>query len=495
MKLSELLNNVKTIHVTGNAEVVEINSITSDSRNVKSNSLFIAVIGFRTDGHRFILDAINKGASAIVLEDNFAVPEQIFNKAGLVKILVKDSRKALSEFSNEFYKKPSEKLTVIGVTGTKGKTTTAYYLKSILEQSGDRCGLIGTIANYAGNIELKSRLTTPEANEINEMMIQMIDAKSKYCVMEVSSHSLFLKRVADINFNSAIFTNIASDHLDFHKTFENYRDAKKLLFAQLNSDATAVYNIDDPNAAAIINNTKAKTFSFGKNLNAYYKLQNIHYDFSGTKFEILYKQRVYNLETKLIGLFNAYNAAAAFASATSLGIDLQQVIEGIKSTPQVPGRFELIKKGEKKVIIDYAHNASSLEQVLKSIHHINKEGRSIHTVFGCGGDRDKTKRPVMGKIADDLSDVIYVTSDNPRTEDPNVIIDDIVKGINRKNYHRIENRELAIKSAIENSEDNAVILIAGKGHENYQEINGVRNYFSDKEIALKYLSLAAKENQ
>lgn len=487
MKLSEVLNNVHVIQVSGNAESVEVKDVTIDSRTVKDNSIFVAIKGYKTDGHRFILDSINKGASAIVLEDNYAVPDQVFDKAGLVKILVQNSRKALSEISNELYGKPSQKLKVIGITGTKGKTTTAFYLKSILEAGGEDCGLIGTIANYVGSKELKARLTTPEANEINQMMLEMVKAKAKYCVMEVSSHSLYLNRVADIDFDSAIFTNIASDHLDFHKTFENYRDAKKILFEQLKPEATAVYNIDDENATAVINGTKAKTFSFGTNLNSYYKIDQIQYDFTGTRFNITYKGNKYEVETKLLGLFNVYNATAAFASATSMGIEVEQSLFGIKDTPSVPGRFELIQKGEKKVIIDYAHNASSLESVLKSIQHINKDGRSIHTVFGCGGDRDKTKRPVMGKIADELSDVIYVTSDNPRTEDPSKIIDDIVKGIKRSDYHRIENREEAIKTAIENSEDNAVVLIAGKGHETYQEINGVRNYFSDKETALKYL--------
>lgn len=488
MKLSELLNKVHAIQVTGNAELIEVKDVTIDSRTVKGNSIFVAIKGYKTDGHRFILDSINKGASAIVLEDNYAIPDQIFDKSGLVKILVENSRKALSEISNEFYVRPSEKLKVIGITGTKGKTTTAFYLKSILEANGEKCGLIGTINNYAGDKEVKARLTTPEANEINQMMQDMINADSRYCVMEVSSHSLLLDRVSDIDFDSAIFTNIASDHLDFHKTFENYRDAKKILFEHLKPEATALYNIDDENATKVINGTKAKSFSYGTNLNAYYKLKNIQYDFSGTNFDLFYKERKYSLETRLIGLFNAYNATAAFAAATSLGIPINQAIEGIANTPQVPGRFELIKIENKKVIIDYAHNASSLEQVLKSIHHINKDGCSIHTVFGCGGDRDRTKRPVMGKIADELSDVIYVTSDNPRTEDPSKIMDDVVKGINRKDYHRIENREEAIKTAIENSEENAVVLIAGKGHENYQEINGIRKFFSDKETAIKYLS-------
>lgn len=488
MKVSELLNNISVLQVTGNAEEAEIENITLDSRQAGKKTLFFAIKGYKTDGHKFIPDAVNAGAPAVVLDNNDAVPEQLFDQSRCVKILVKDSRLALSKVSNVFYDGVSKKLKVYGITGTKGKSTTAFYLKSILEENKNKCGLIGTITNYIGQKEIKSRLTTPEANEINKMMKEMLDTGCTHCVMEVSSHSLFLSRVADIDFDAAIFTNIASDHLDFHKTFEHYRDSKKILFDQLKDDAVVICNTDDENSVYMLKDSKARKFSFGANENADFKLSNVDYDFKGTTFTITYKGEQYNLQTRLIGDFNAYNAGFAFATALIENVESETAIKGIKNTPQVPGRFELMEKGGKKIIIDYSHNASSLEQALKVLNYINKEKLPVHTVFGCGGDRDKTKRPVMGSIADKLSDVIYVTSDNPRTEDPGKIIDDIVKGIKRSDYHRIENREQAIKSAIENSEDNAVVFIAGKGHETYQEVNGVRSFFSDKETALKYLN-------
>lgn len=488
MKLPQLLNDVKTLQVTGNAEEVEINKLIINSQEAELNSIFFAIKGYKTDGHKFILDAINKGASAIVLDNNDAVPPEIFDKSNVVKIVVENSRKALSKFANVLYDKPSQNLNVYGITGTKGKSTTAFYLKSIIEAGGDICGLIGTISNYIGTEEWKSRLTTPEANEINQMFDAMLKKGIKNSVMEVSSHSLYLHRVDDIDFDSVIFTNIASDHLDFHKTFENYFAAKKMLFDNLNLEAKAIYNIDDPNGQKIVNDVKTKKYSFGVDETADFRVEGIEYDFEGTRFTITHNKQSFQVNTKLIGLFNAYNSTAALAAAMTKGIPLEQTLEGIKNTPQVPGRFELIEHDDKKIIVDYAHNASSLDQVLKSIKHINQEKRPVHTVFGCGGDRDKTKRPVMGKIADELSTVIYVTSDNPRTENPSSIIDDIVTGIKRSDYRRIDDREEAIKTAIQNSEDNAIVLIAGKGHETYQEINGVRSFFSDRETIKKYLN-------
>lgn len=488
MKLSTLLNNVNTLQVTGNAENFEIEKLTINSLEVEKNSLFFAIKGYKTDGHKFILDAINKGAVAVVLDDPDSVPPQIFDQHEVVKIVVENSRKALSEFANEFFDAPSRRMKLFGITGTKGKSTTTFYLKSILEAGGEEAGLIGTIANYIGKEESKAKLTTPEAHEINAMLKRMSDTGIKSCVMEVSSHSLCLDRVAYLDFDAAIFTNIASDHLDFHKTFEHYRDAKKILFTRLKAGANVIYNIDDPNGEKLVSQTSGKKISFGVDETADFRIEGIEYDFRGTRFSVMNNKSNYQVDTKLIGLFNSYNATAALAAAISMGISFEQALTGIKNTPQVPGRFELIEHGDKKIIIDYAHNASSLEQVLKSIHHINKEGRPVHTMFGCGGDRDKTKRPIMGKIADELSDVIYVTSDNPRTEDPALIIDDVVKGIKRKNYLRIDDRADAIQAVIEKSEPNAIVLIAGKGHETYQEVNGVRSFFSDREQILKHLN-------
>jgi len=488
MNLASILNNVSVIHVTGKAEQKEIELITSSSANVKSNSLFVAVKGFKTDGHKYIQDAINKGASAIVLEDNSILPDEYFVSTGIVKILVADSRKALAEISNSFYGDPSKKIKLVAVTGTKGKTTTTYYIKNIFDNAGYKSGLIGTNKNIVGDKIYTTKLTTPESNVINELMNEMVKEGCEYCVMEVSSHSLDLKRVYGLDFDAAVFTNITSDHLDYHVNFENYLSAKKILFDELKKDAAAIVNKDDRNWKELIKNTKANIKGYAFENDAEIKIKNIEYDLSGTSFEIEYVNKSYSINTKLIGMFNAYNATAAFGACVKLGIDENVVIEGIKNTPQVPGRFEVVGNGNKKVIVDYSHTADSLEKALHAVHHIVKNERPIYTVFGCGGDRDKTKRPVMGKIANELSDKVIITSDNPRTENPLLIIEDILKGVNGNKHIVQPDREEAIKTAIQNSEDNAVILIAGKGHEDYQEINGVRTHFSDKEVAEKYLN-------
>jgi len=487
MELSNLLNSVNAIQVVGEVERKDINSIVYDSRKVKKNSLFVAITGYSTDGHKFISDSINKGASAVVLEQNNFVPDDFFHHRNVTKILVKDSRKALAELSNSFYKEPSENLILSGITGTKGKTTTSYFIKNICEAAGYKTGLVGTIANYIADKQIYTALTTPESSDLNELFSEMIKENCTHCVMEVSSHSLVLKRVSNIKFKTAIFTNITSDHMDFHNTFNEYFKAKKILFDSLDEGAICIYNYDDAYSKQIISDTKAKCFSYGKNENADFLLKDITYSLEGTYFTIFYKGEEFNLRTSLVGEFNAYNAVAAFANSISLGIDLKVVMKGIESTPQVPGRFETIHSQNKTIIIDYSHTADSLEKTLLAIRNIAKNQEPVYTVFGCGGNRDKTKRPIMGKIASDLSVKAFVTSDNPRFEEPMTIINEILTGIEKKNYEVIENRELAIKTAIQSSEDNAVILIAGKGHENYQEIKGVRNHFSDKEIAEKYL--------
>ncbi|MCX6174012.1 MAG: UDP-N-acetylmuramoyl-L-alanyl-D-glutamate--2,6-diaminopimelate ligase [Ignavibacteriales bacterium] len=488
MKLSDLLNKVKTIQVAGNAELKEITEITIDSRTSSNNSLFFAIEGFKTDGHNFINDVINKGVAAVVLQNPKAIPDQIFSHSGCIKIVVKDSRKSLAEFSNVFYGEPSKKLNLIGITGTKGKTTTAFFLKNIFEQTGFKTGLIGTIANYIGKNEVKTLLTTPQSHEINSLLAQMVNENCSQCVMEVSSHALRLNRVDYLNFRTGIFTNITSDHMDYHKTFEHYLESKKILFDMISSTGKIIYNIDDNSSTKLIKDSSAQKFSFGISETASCRIKNIMYSLEGTNFDLSWKGKEYHLSTSLVGHFNAFNAASAFETAVVSGIDYQIAIEGIKNTPQVPGRFEVISKKNKKVIVDYSHTSDSLMQALTAVRYIVKEERPVYTVFGCGGDRDRTKRPIMGDIAASMSDRIYVTSDNPRTEDPFFIIDEILKGIKSNNYRVIENREEAIRSAIFESEDNAIILIAGKGHESYQEINGVRKHFSDKELAQKYLT-------
>jgi UDP-N-acetylmuramoyl-L-alanyl-D-glutamate--2,6-diaminopimelate ligase len=486
MELTQLLNSVNVIQVIGEVQRKDVSSIEYDSRKVKRNSVFVAIKGFNVDGHKFILDAINSGAIAIVVEDD-SIPDEIFRHRKTAKILVKSSRAALSEISNSFFKEPSKKLKLIGITGTNGKTTTSFYIKNILEVSGNKTGLIGTIANFIGNEKTVSSLTTPEANDLNELLLKMVSEGNQFGVMEVSSHSLYLKRVNLLQFQAAVFTNITSDHLDFHKSFENYLEAKKILFDSLSSDAIAVYNSDDPNSIAVIKNSRAKQYSYGTASGSDFFLKDIQYDLSGTRFIVQYKSKEYYASTSLVGDFNAYNAAAAFAVTVLLGINEDEAINGIKNTPQVPGRFEVIGSGNKKAIIDYSHTADSLDKALTALNRIVKDENPIYTVFGCGGNRDKSKRPIMGEIASRLSKHVIITSDNPRFENPFEIIDHIRLGISKNNYEIIENREEAIKSAILNSEGNAVIMIAGKGHENYQEINGERNHFSDKEIAKKYL--------
>jgi UDP-N-acetylmuramoyl-L-alanyl-D-glutamate--2,6-diaminopimelate ligase len=489
MELTELINSVHVIQVVGNVQRKDVTGIFYDSRKVVNGSVFVAVKGFNVDGHRFITDALNKGALAVVLEDNDAVPDEIFIHTESAKILVKDTRQALAELSKGFYKNISEKIKLIGITGTKGKTTTSYIIKSILETAGNKTGLIGTISNYIGDKQIESSLTTPESNDLNELLLEMYNNGCNYVVMEVSSHALALKRVFGLNFSAAVFTNISSDHLDFHQNFENYLSAKKILFDNLSLSAFGVYNVDDKSSPRIIENRVAPLYSLGKLPGADFNIDNISYDLEGTYFTIKTNKQGYAVSSSLVGEFNAYNAAFAFAVTTLLGIDPETAVQGIKNTPQVPGRFELTAKGEKKIIIDYSHNADSLEKTLLAIGNIVSGKHPVYTVFGCGGNRDKTKRPVMGKIASELSRKVFITSDNPRNEDPMDIIKDIEAGIDKKNYEIIEDREEAIKTAIKQTESDAVILVAGKGHETYQEIKGVRRHFSDREIAEKYLNV------
>jgi len=488
MELTQLLNSVHAIKVTGEVQRKDVADIVYDSRKVQKNSVFVAVKGYKSDGHKFLQDAINKGAVAVVVEDNDSIPDDLIHHAQISKILVSNSRKALAELSKGFFNDPTKKLKLVGITGTNGKTTSTFILRNILQNAGYKTGLIGTIANYIGDEKVDSKLTTPESNDLNRMFYDMIQQGCEFAVMEVSSHSLVLNRVCGLDFKAAMFSNITSDHLDFHKTFEEYFEAKKILFNGLSENSFAIVNSDDKSSTKIVEDSKAKIFTYGISENSDYQIKNIAYDLNGTDFTITHNKVDYNIHTSLIGTFNAYNAASAFAIAHSLGISANKIIDGIKSAPQVPGRFEVLGNGNKKVIVDYSHTADSLEKALQAVKEIVKDKNKIVTVFGCGGDRDKTKRPIMGKVACELSNRVIVTSDNPRTENPFEIIEDIKKGISKNNFEVEENREEAIKKAILGSDENAVILIAGKGHENYQEINGVRNHFSDREVALKYLS-------
>lgn len=487
MKLSEILNGIEVMQVIGSAELRDVKGISNNSLEINEDWIFVAIKGTKLDGHNFVIDAVNKNAAAVIIEEN-KFDDEIFIHSNCVKILVKDSRKALAQVSKKFWRDPSSGLNLVGITGTKGKTTTSFLIKNILDSLGETCGMLGTISNYIGKNKYQAKLTTPEAHTINSFLNKMIEARCSACSMEVSSHSLELQRVYGLNFKFAVFTNITSDHFDFHKNFESYLRAKKKLFDMLSEDANIVYNIDDPNANRLIKDSAAKKFSFGQNENADFRLSNINYDLNGTTFVLTHKELTESFFTSLIGAFNAYNAAAAIAVAFLMGKGIEEIKNALAIAEQVPGRFEVINYKMKKVIVDYSHTTDSLKQALEAIHHL-VTNEKIYTVFGCGGNRDKLKRPEMGKVATELSDFVYITSDNPRDEKPSDIINDIISGIEKSNYKIVEKREEAIKSAILDSEKNAVILIAGKGHENYQEINGVRKYFSDKETAMKYLEL------
>jgi UDP-N-acetylmuramoyl-L-alanyl-D-glutamate--2,6-diaminopimelate ligase len=488
MKFNTLIQNINVISITDFPENKEITDITNNSREVKSGAMFVAIKGFSVDGHKYIEDAINNGASAVVMQEGNKFPDELFNVNDVIRVVVKNSRETFADLSCQFYGHPSKELTLVGITGSNGKTTTAFYIKNLFETAGYKTGLLGTISNYVGNFEENSKLTTPESNVINKYLRQMLDEGITHCVMEVSSHSLVLDRVRGLDFDYAVFTNITSDHLDFHHDFENYLQAKKILFDNLNENAIAVINIDDKSSEKIVADSKAKKILFGKKNNADFIIENVSYNLEGTLFDLRTAEFTYSFSTSLIGEFNAYNASAAAVIGFSEGYEEDIVIQGINSTPQVPGRFEIIGENNKKVIVDYSHTADSLKKALIALNKIVEEKQPIYTVFGCGGNRDKTKRPVMGKIADKLSNKIIITSDNPRFENPAEIINEILTGVERENPIVIENREEAIKTAICNSEDNAVILIAGKGHEDYQIINGVKHHFSDKEIAEKYLA-------
>ena len=488
IKLSEILNELDVIQVTGNDADFEIAEISADTRKVNNKTLFIAITGEKFDAHKALLDVINKGVHAVVIEKD-SLPEQVYSVNNVVKILVDDTRKALAIISNIFYGKPSKKLNLVGITGTKGKSTTAFYLRNIFKTANRKNGLIGTIKNIIDEDEIPTKLTTPESYTINSLLSEMVERGVKDCVMEVSSHSLSLKRVYGLDFDLAIFTNLASDHLDYHKTRDNYFKAKKSLFDSLKDEAVAIINIDDEYGKRLAEIVDCKLITYGKSVEADFRLTDIEYDFSGTRFVIFWKGKSIKLDTSLIGEFNAYNASAAFVAAIISGVDINIAQKGIYSMPQVPGRFEVLNIKNKTVIIDYAHTTGSLEAALKAVRQIAKSEEKVFTVFGAGGDRDKTKRPEMGKIAEAYSDKIFVTSDNPRTENPELIINDILTGIKNKNVYANPDREEAIKSAISEADENTIVLIAGKGHETYQEVNGVRSHFSDKEIAERELSL------
>ena len=475
MLLSELAM-ATGLRYTG--EDTDIVSIEYDSRKVKPGSMFCCIVGLLLDGHEFAEKAVQAGASALLTERPlpFDVPQ----------IIVGNARKSMAEMAAAFYGYPQREMCMIGVTGTNGKTTTTYMVKSIAEQAGKKVGIIGTIRNMIGNESLPTDRTTPESVDLFRLLRQMADARVDIVVMEVSSHALEQFRVHGIKFDAALFTNLTQDHLDYHKTFDNYLAAKKILFQ--NAKKTVV-NIDDQYAGRMMEGITVPSLSFGIRDKADISATNIDITTRGVRFDLHTPSGDCRMNLPIPGLFSVFNAMGSVGLALSVGLPLSCIKDGLESMTSVSGRIEAVtpKDHPFSVFVDYAHTPDALENVLKTIHEFAKS--NIICVFGCGGNRDRAKRPIMGEIAGRLSDYVIVTSDNPRNENPMDIIASIEDGVKRSGtkYTCIENRREAIAKAIGMAEPNDVILIAGKGHENYQEINGTKYHFDDKEIVEEIL--------
>ncbi len=487
MKLNDLLEGTGLKADLENN--IEISGLEYDSRKVKKGDLFFAIKGDMSDGNNYIDQVISKGVKAIISDTHRSIKGAVFIKS-------EDVRKAMAIVSSNFYGKPSERIILIGVTGTNGKTTTTYLIKHILENSGYKTGLIGTIDYSSGSEVVRSNLTTPESVDINRMLSSMIDSGMKYCAMEVSSIALVKDRVYGLNFKVAVFSNLTSEHLDFHKDMKNYLEAKKMLFDSLSVSSTAILNYDDEYRKRIALDTKATKVYYSIDSGSFYKGYNVSSSLEGLKFTILCSDKDVRIKSSMNGRFNVYNILASFATADILGIKASKIKKSIENFEGVPGRFNKIELPNKAIaIVDYSHTSDSLKNAVLSAKDIleaeNTSGKLI-TIFGCGGNKDKTKRPVMGNIAVTYSDIAIITSDNPRYEDPFEIIDEVIGGVgDHKNYEVIENREAAISRGIELSKKGDIILICGKGHETYQEVKGVRTEFDDKKIVLKHKELAA----
>lgn len=470
---------------------IEIAHIQYDSRKIRQGDLFIAIRGIESDGHKFIEQAITRGAKVVVVEDDAALPDSFFLHSGVVKIVVPNCRIALSQLSSNYFDHPAAKMKMIGVTGTNGKTTTTHLIKSILEMNGEKTGLIGTIQYSIDDKILPATHTTPESLELNELLDRMARAGCSSVVMEVSSHALHQHRVNNIGFKAGVFTNLTQDHLDYHGTMNEYFRAKMILFENLSSDSWAIVNVDDEWGLKLTKLTNAKMITYGTSASAIVEGRNISSSISGLKFSIIYEGKETLIESRLIGNFNVSNILAAYSVGIALGIPQKTICTALCSIKNVPGRFERIvsRKGW-TAVIDYAHTPDAIEKALHAIHNVfdkNNRGRII-TVFGCGGNRDRGKRPKMGYIASSLSDITIITSDNPRNENPDLIINEIYEGIKSgsKVYRELDRRK-AILMALDMGQSGDVVLIAGKGHEDYQVIRDEKIFFSDRQIVEEYI--------
>lgn len=477
-KLSDLLKGVAVLQRVGQADV-SIDNVQFDSRKVSCNTLFVAQRGTVADGHQYIGAAIEKGAVVIVAQ---TLPQEL--KDGVVYIRVEDSSYSLGLIARNFYDNPSSQLKLVGITGTNGKTTTATLSFNLFSSLGFKCGLISTIVNKIGDKDYPTERTTPDVLSLNELLSDMVASGCEFVFMEVSSHAVVQQRIAGLNFSGAVFSNITHDHLDYHKTFANYIKAKKAFFDMLPKEAFALTNIDDRNGEKMLEDTKARKYSYSLTKPADFKAKIIENCFEGLLLEINGKE----VNTLLVGKFNAYNLLAIYSIARLCGVSEGETLIGISKLRAADGRFEphSLKNGA-VAIIDYAHTPDALDNVISTINSIRIAGKLI-TVVGCGGDRDKTKRPEMAAIAQKGSDILILTSDNPRSENPETILEDMKEGItDTSQVFCITDRREAIKLAAQLAgSKNDIILIAGKGHETYQEINGVKHHFDDKEEIMKY---------
>ncbi|MCL9769050.1 UDP-N-acetylmuramoyl-L-alanyl-D-glutamate--2,6-diaminopimelate ligase [Flavobacterium sp. HXWNR69] len=479
--LKDILYKVGIEAVHGTTDIA-ISKIEFDSRKVELNDVFVAIKGTLSDGHDYIQKALNHGAIAIICQE---FPSVIVN--GVTYIKVKDSNEALALLATNFYENPSEKIRLVGVTGTNGKTTIASLLYQLFKKAGYKVGLLSTVKIMVDEQEFKATHTTPDSLTINRYLDLMVQEGCEFCFMEVSSHGVHQKRAEGLQFEGGIFTNLSHDHLDYHNSFAEYRDVKKSFFDNLPKNAFALTNADDKNGAVMLQNTKARKLSYALKSYADYKAQILENQLSG----LLLKINDSEVWVKLIGSFNAYNLLAIYGVAVELGIEKMEALRLLSELESVSGRFQyIISESKITAIVDYAHTPDALENVLKTIENIRTNNEQLITVVGCGGDRDKTKRPIMANIASTISDKVIFTSDNPRTEDPEIIIKEMEKGVEPQNFKKtvsILDRKQAIKTACQLANPNDIILIAGKGHETYQEINGVRHDFDDLKIVTELL--------
>ena len=479
--LREILYKVEINSVVGNTSL-SINKIEFDSRLISDGDMYIAITGVNVDGHSFISQAIQNGATCIVCEKTPDIKTD-----GIVYVNVKSSRKALAIISSNYFDNPSSKLNLIGVTGTNGKTTIATLLFDLYTELEIKSGLISTVKISYDNKNFQANQTTPDSLSINRFLSEMVNSNVRYCFMEVSSHGIDQNRTDGLVFKGGIFTNLTHDHLDYHESFENYRDTKKQFFDSLSNNSFALTNNDDKNGMVMLQNTIADKYTYSLNSVSDFKAKILESSFDG----MLLKINSTEFWSKLVGKFNAYNILSVYSAASILGLPKNELLKAMSSLDAVAGRFQFYKKNKITAIVDYAHTPDALENILKSINEIKTSENNLITVVGCGGNRDKSKRPLMGDIASNLSSKVIFTSDNPRFEDPEIIIEEMIRGVKSTNSNKtisISNRKEAIKAACQFARTNDIILVAGKGHESYQEVKGVRSDFDDFEIVKELLN-------